>query len=177
VQKIPLSGIHGRGKYALVDDDVYYKIRHLEWVLRMEGGQPRTVAAWTDVNGKRTYLKLHRYVMDCYDAKVFVDHRDGNVLDNRRHNLRLATRQQNNQNRAAHKGAKSPYKGVVWDNPKRKWRAQINLEGRRKFLGYFESEGDAAHNYDWWAIQVHGEFAKLNFPAYNYATFTPKVNR
>lgn len=175
MMQFKLHGRNARGLFALVDDDIYHKYKHLNWTLRTLRGDMRSVVAWMDVNGKNKIVKLHRLAAGHIRRGMRVDHINGNVLDNRRLNLRICTETENNRNRAAHKGSVSKHKGVVWDKPKLKWRAQISLDGKRKFLGYFESEDDAARNYDWWAMRVHREFARLNFPGEDYSNFTPKV--
>jgi hypothetical protein len=90
-----------------------------------------------------------------------VDHINGNGLDNRRCNLRPATRSQNNMNRAKRRGV-SKFKGV---SPKRgKWRAYLKTGKKQHNLGVFESEYDAARAYDVKAKEMFGEFARVNFP-------------
>lgn len=56
----------------------------------------------------------------------------------------------------------SIYKGVIWDEQRGKWRSRIEINGKRKHLGYFESEVDAADAYDKAAVELFGSFAKLN---------------
>ncbi len=103
-------------------------------------------------------------ILDC------IDHRDGNGLNNQRHNLRPATTAQNSRNRGRCRNNTSGYKGVTWYKPQRKWLASISIDGRRKHLGYFASKLDAALAYDAAAREYHGDFARLNFPAIHDAT-------
>ena len=92
-----------------------------------------------------------------------VDHINNNGLDNRRCNLRLATRQQQNMNRKKLKGCSSRYKGVYWAKNRKKWCVRIEFNAKVMFLGYFESEIKAGKAYDEAAIKYFGEFARLNF--------------
>jgi hypothetical protein len=70
-------------------------------------------------------------------------------------------------NRKGRRGTSSKYKGVSWYKAKKCWRAMIQVEGRCKFLGYFESEEEAARVYDKAARRYHGEFAYQNFDDVN----------
>ena len=86
-------------------------------------------------------------------------------MDNRRVNLRAATRAQNVRNRKKYtKSGSSKYKGVSWKKDNGKWSARIGLNNKSIFLGNFEKELDAAKAYDKAAKKYHGEFACLNFP-------------
>jgi hypothetical protein len=104
----------------------------------------------------------------------FVDHADGDGLNNQRYNLRPADHTLNNANRrpaTTHSGkAKSSrYKGVHWFKPgpgkgRARWHAQIRIGGRDRSLGYFYDEEAAARAYDAAARAEWGEFAHPNFP-------------
>lgn len=89
----------------------------------------------------------------------FVDHIDGNGLNNRRSNLRLATKSQNMMNQGARKDNTSGYKGVRWDKERKKWLAQIRINGVNKHLGRFSSKEEAYHAYCEAAKHYHGDFA------------------
>lgn len=104
---------------------------------------------------------LHRLLLP--DAE-FVDHINGNGLDNRRSNLRLCTRSENARNSRKPSNNSSGYKGVSWHKRTKKWRADIRNENRQRSLGSFDNALDAAHAYDRAARVMHGEFARLNFP-------------
>ena len=96
-----------------------------------------------------------------------VDHKDGDKTNNIPTNLREATRQQNNHNSGS-RGGSSQYCGVVWHKGGRKWMAYCNdAAGKRKHLGMFADEADAARAYDAAAAAWHGDFARLNFPPDN----------
>lgn len=108
-------------------------------------------------------LLLHREVMQVYGTSL-VDHIDGNGLDNRRSNLRIATNQQNGANSQKwRKQTSSQYKGVSWDHSRGLWRADIMFNRKHVYLGRYSSESEAAQAYDNRAIDLFGEFARLNF--------------
>lgn len=113
----------------------------------------------TSVNGKSVYL--HQMIMN--EISTEVDHKNGNPLDNRRSNLRIANHCENNQNKGLRADNTTGYKGVCYDNKSRKFVAYINAYGKRTYLGYFEDKKMAAKAYDNAAIKLHGEYARPNF--------------
>jgi hypothetical protein len=107
---------------------------------------------------------MHREIMN--EPKGFmVDHKNNGSLDNRRANLRVATRSQNNQNVPKRKNTSSRFIGVCFNKEHKKWCAYISYEGKSIWLGYFGDEIDAAKTYDRAAMKYYGEFARLNFPS------------
>lgn len=115
----------------------------------------------TSKNNKKPFL--HRLIMGIAPdaSRPFVDHINGNKLDNRRENLRWASRSENNRN-SKNKGDR-PFKGVV-HNRGLYWVAQIRLDGKNTHIGTFDSEIEAAKAYDAAAKKHFGDFARLNFP-------------
>lgn len=115
------------------------------------------------------YCYVHRLIWFLITTKevpedLFIDHIDGNRLNNDIDNLRLATALENQYNKARQKNGTSNYKGVWFDAKKDFWKASIRLEGKRYYIGQFNSELEAALAYDAIALEVQGEFAKLNIP-------------
>ncbi len=110
----------------------------------------------------RTY-KLHRMILGVVAPKTDVDHVNGDVFDNRRANLRMCTRTENQHNRRKQRGAKQHFIGV---SPTKcgHWQANIRHKGVLYTLGTFEDELTAAHARDLAVINSRGEFALLNFP-------------
>jgi hypothetical protein len=139
----------GKGIFATVDDDDYEWLNKSKWYLS-KGKYAHS----------RTHGYMHRLIMNAPRGKQ-VDHINGNGLDNRRANLRLCTNAQNHRNRQPI-GGSSEYKGVYWDKTANKWNAGIWL-GKRKNLGYFVNEKDAALTYDEAARKFFGAFARTNF--------------
>lgn len=121
----------------------------------------QTVYAQATLCQARIYL--HRMI-DPFAQEI--DHINGWGLDNRRQNLRAASRTENSRNTRPKrtKDRSSRFKGVHWNKKDRRWVAQIaNREGKTLHLGHFKSEEDAARIYDLAAREYHGEFAFLNF--------------
>lgn len=91
-----------------------------------------------------------------------VDHINGDILDNRWENLRIATHSQNMKNRGAPSNNTSGYKGVSFHRKKGKWRAAIHSEGKKYHLGYFNSAELASQAYEEAAKIHHGNFARIS---------------
>lgn len=108
------------------------------------------------------YQKIGRYVLCLEDPKLEPDHKNRNVYDNQRTNLRVATRSQNGANRGLFISNKSGVKGIYWHASRNKWRAQITVNSIGKYLGLFEHKIDAAKAYNKAAKAAFGEFAVLN---------------
>ncbi len=113
-------------------------------------------------------IQMHRLILGLPplgpDCLLDVDHRDGDGLNNRRRNLRVASRRQNNCNKdkpsCAGRGG-SQYKGVCFrKNRKNGWIAYI----AGVHVGCFSTEEQAARAYDTEAIRLYGEFARINLP-------------
>ena len=114
------------------------------------------------VSGKSKAIYMHRAILDAAGS-VEVDHRDGDTLNNRRSNLRLATHQENRSNGKRYTCNTSGYKGVYWKPLMKKWQAAINIYGKAVYLGTSNNKDDTARMYDFAAIALHGEFARTNF--------------
>lgn len=106
-------------------------------------------------------VRLHRFLLNAAPG-VLVDHVNGNTLDNRRCNLRVATKAQNAANSNPKTGNR--FKGVTWQANSRKYFASIGFSGRTIYIGRFDLAEDAARAYDRKARELFGEFARPNFP-------------
>jgi hypothetical protein len=150
VRKLPIS----RGLEVLLDEADFVNLSRYRWSALMRGGVPYA-ARW--VGGK--VLTMHRVILEA-PVGIQVDHINNDSLDNRRENLRLCTQAENLRNRRSRVGA-SRFKGV--SPAGMKWRADIRLNGRAKYIGTFPTEEEAARAYDAKASEIYGEFASLNF--------------
>lgn len=158
---IPLT----QGKVAIVDDADYEWLNQWKWcTVKRESGRCYA-ARMVRVGLKRKTLLMHRLIL----GLDFGDEREGDhinvvgTLDNRRSNLRIATKSQNMCNRGKTKENTSGFKGVSWDMNAKKWHAQIKVNGERISLGLFVNPVSAARAYDIAALELHGEFARTNF--------------
>lgn len=103
-------------------------------------------------SGRREYF--HRVV--CPEGEV-TDHRNGDTLDDRRENLRPATRAENARNCRPRRDGSVPYRGVRRSGAR--YRADIAAGGVRRFLGTFPTAELAAAAYAGAAAELHGEFS------------------
>lgn len=151
MKTIPMNGSKGAGLFAIVDNADYERVGAFSWHLSSNG----YVKGYA--GGRKTVL-LHRYLLDPGDSHV--DHRNGNRLDNRRQNLRLASRAENNRNAKQRSHSQWPFKGVRHNGSS--WVACIRVNNQRHYLGAFPTAEEAAAAYDRAAHQMHGAFARPN---------------
>ena len=114
-----------------------------------------------------TVCRAHRIAWFLYYGswpKDLLDHINGIKDDNKIKNLREATKNQNEMNKKKRSDCSSKYKGVCWSKEKQKWTSYIRINRRRKHLGVYASEEEAAGAYDKAARKLFGEYAFLNFP-------------
>ncbi len=159
MKKIKLRGIVGKGKFALVDDEDYNKFNKYSYHLSVYA----TRCILKRIGGKNKKIRLHREIMNAKDDQM-IDHINGNKLDNRKCNLRFCNPSQNNANRKKQSFNKIGLKGVSYttDNNSNKYRARIGYRGKDVWIGTFDNSIDASNAYDKKAIELYGEFAKLN---------------
>lgn len=121
------------------------------------------MAAIRKPDGRQTSLLLHRLLTGAPKG-VRVDHRDGNGLNNRRSNLRLATGTQNCSNRAHAQNNTSGFKGVSSAKRGGKWKAYVSVNHNKIHLGYYTDRWAAAVAYNVAALGHFGDYAAINAP-------------
>lgn len=144
--------------FALVDDADYELLSKFNWCVRYsKSGKPYPQTTVHFGKSQRVFT-MHQMLVDY----PLADHKDRNGLNNQRGNLRSATCAQNAWNSGVRKNNKSGFKGVVFDKARKKWSAKINANGKRFYVGRFETKEDAATAYNIAAKKFHGEFAYQN---------------
>lgn len=175
--RIPLT----KDRYAILDE-IDSDLAELKWYVQYhETGngfyaQRQTRVA---VNKQRPQM-MHDVVLARKLGRPLLEHEESDhinhdTLDNRRSNLRVATREQNMQNRRKQSNNTSGYKGVSWHKTRSRWQARIAANNKNYFLGFFDNAEEAARAYDTAAQEFHGEFAVLNFPRPTDTTGQPLI--
>ena len=159
--KIPLT----QGQTALVDDEDLERLSQHKWYARRDRNTfyagrhtPRNPET-----GKRHMILMHREVIGAQLGEE-VDHVNGDGTDNRRANLRICNKAQNQMNRQKQCETSSKFKGVGWHKQHARWQARIMHKGQHIHLGYSLDEIEAAEAYDDKAREMFGQYARLNFP-------------
>jgi hypothetical protein len=154
----------GDERFAIVEPTDYYWLNNFHWCINVSRRNIYAVRLVLTDNWQLKKVRMHREIMNAPDG-LLVDHKNGETLDNRRANLRLATHSQNMCNKPkTNTTSTSQFRGVHSDKRKGRWVAKIQINRKRIWLGYFDNETDAARAYDEAAKKYHGEFARLNFP-------------
>jgi len=154
----------GQGEWTILDAEDYYRFSDFKWGIYASKGKRYVVCNIKIRSGRTRVARLHREIMNAPPG-LLVDHRNSVGLDNRRENLRLATRAQNSCNRRKTKSkTSSRFIGVCFHKRHQRWYADIRHNGKKIWLGSFASEIDAARAHDKAVLEYHGEFARLNFP-------------
>ena len=147
-----------QGRFALVDDEDFEWLSQWKW--SFSGGKKDSGYAVRNDNG--VIILMHREIKNPPPEKE-IDHKDTDKLNNQKYNLRECTKSQNNGNRPRYdKQRPGKYKGCFLKKDKKKWLSQITINKKSKFLGYFDNEIDAAIAYNVAALQIFGEFARVN---------------
>jgi len=160
--QIPLN--KGFATYISAEDA---DLAEIKWTYLSSGYAYRNIHRTRECLPAITVL-LHRLVLErairgrSLQRNEYTDHVNGNKLDNRRENLRLATPEQNAHNRGPQTNNTSGMKGVYWHKKAGKWAAYITINKRYQYLGLHTSLNEAAKAYNEAAIEFFGEFALLN---------------
>jgi len=143
----------GCSKYAAIDADMAH-LNDVQWHVNHQ------YAVRTD-NVNKSVIRMHRAIMGINDSNVFVDHINGDTLDNRRCNLRLCSPDENSRNQRKQEMKTSQFKGVSL-HKNGNWIAQIAVSKTKIYLGCFPTQEQAAHAYDVASKHYFGQFTSDN---------------
>lgn len=152
------------GQVALVDDADFEWLKTFEWWARWAKNTRSYYAISKEresPNVWRTVL-MHRLILGLkYKDGKICDHIDGNTLNNQRHNLRIATSQQNASNRKLPAHNISGFKGVCFRRDAGRYQARIRVDGKLISLGWSDNPSEAHALYCSAAREHFGEFANI----------------
>src|SRR6266508_3911655 len=154
---IPLT----QGKTTIIDFEDFDKVRGYKWCI-LAGTRTSYAKRAVCINGRTKTILMHREILGLTSLNQFVDHIDGNGLNNQRENLRIASKRENGWNQTHKmKACSSKFKGVCWHKTAKKWESYINVHRHKINLGLFNSENEAAEAYITAAKTYFGEFAHM----------------
>lgn len=130
-----------QNKQAIVDDEDFARVINWRWSHHHTGYV---------VRGK-PQISLHRFIMGAKKGQ-YVDHVNGDRLDNRKENLRFCTRKQNQWNTRS-------YDGIHWRGDREAWIVRMRVDGRMKYIGYFKEKKDAEEARRQASLKYHGRFS------------------
>lgn len=158
--KIPL----GDGLFALIDDDDAELAAAYKWRPWRSARNRRVYPVGKRfVDGQQEIVQMHRLILPSA-PDVQVDHINGDGLDNRRSNLRRCTQSENLWNQPAKANSKTGLRGVYYRDDIGKYHGSVTVNRKRHWTGWYLTAREAAMARDRLAVQLHGEFAYLNFP-------------
>lgn len=148
------------GHVVLLDDKDLPLVQDYKWYARPTNGN---IYAKARLGSGRSAPQgdMPRVIMNPKPGQ-FVDHINGNGLDNRRANLRICRQKDNARNCRRPVGA-SGYRGVRFRRDRGSWVAHLSIDNKEVYVGSYASADEAARARDEAALKHHGQFAVLNF--------------
>lgn len=123
------------GQQFLFDKEDYELIKDYYWRFNKQG--------YLFTKRDNIIIKFHRLIFGLKDKKIFVDHINHDITDNRKNNLRLSDCSKNQMNKVLLKTNSSGVTGVGYRKPYNTWRARITVGGKNIYLGDFQKIEDA----------------------------------
>ena len=142
------------GEKVLVDKEDFALLNSRKWHMDSQGYARSYVS-------RKKFMSMHRLVNDTQEGKI-TDHINQNKLDNRKCNLRTASRSLNTRNAPIRIDNTSGYKGVCKRG--NRWEVGIGHNKVHIHVGSYGTKIEAARAYDEASVKYHGKFGKLNFP-------------
>lgn len=161
--KYDLSGEYGIGYASNTNNPFYFDLEDYDLIKNFCWREEKKGYLRTSVitNGEEKQIILHRLIMNLSnEKKLFVDHINHNVYDNRKQNLRIVTNTQNIQNSKPNSKNKTGIPGVDFKKNCKKWMARITINGNRIHLGSFDTFEEA--------VQARIEVENKYFGEYSY---------
>lgn len=111
----------------------------------------RIVSLWKD--GKCSWFQVHKLIVITFleykelSYKIVIDHINNKKNDNRLENLQIISQRENASKDKDKNKTSSKYIGVYFIKKEKKWKVQIHINGKRKYLGRYKCEHDAGNAY------------------------------
>jgi hypothetical protein len=155
---IPLT----RGKSVIVDVEDYHYLNQWKWQCTKHGYAARSISFQKpDKSWSNKTVFMHRVIMQTPEG-LFTDHADENKLNNRKGNLRICTRSENQYNKLLRVDNKSGRKGINWIKKTSMWVVRVQANKKRQIFGYFKDLEEAKIAHSKAVRLLHGEFAKVD---------------
>lgn len=148
---------------AIIDDDDYDRIVALntDWYVKYEKEKPTAILSTKHLNDVE-HIYLHRFIMNCVrDNGYDVDHKNRNIFDNQKDNLRVVTFSQNMMNTGKRSDNTSGHKNICWDKRDKLWVIQAQKDGKHYLLGRCKIIEEAIKVRDVKIKEFFGEFTNL----------------
>ncbi len=142
-----------KGNAILIDRSDLEKVRDYRWYEDKDGYAFAVIRS----GGEPKRISMHRMLLDVQRG-MDVDHINRNPRDNRKCNLRLCTRSQNNMNSKARKTNKSGYKNICWDKQMNSWKVQIMRDYKVVYEKLFKKLEEAVRARNKALIFFHGAY-------------------
>jgi hypothetical protein len=152
---IPLT----QGQFAIVDKQDYDAISVFKWCAHWVPSSKCYRAMRRSADDVIVYMHRQILGLEKGDPRI-VDYINLDQLDNRKHNLRFATKASNAWNCGKRPQNTSGYKGVSWDKSRSQWVAQVKANNIQYSIGRFSTPEAAYFAYCEAVKGLHGEFAR-----------------
>jgi hypothetical protein len=157
--------ISTNGFKIIVDDEDYNRLMKYSWAVYKSPTSTMYYASTQSLKKKIGYaISMHRMVLGLEEQKNMniVDHINRNSLDNRKSNLRIVNKKENEMNSGVRKNNTSGYKGVNHRKDTKKYRAYIFINGKQKNVGNYKTAKEAAIAYNKEIVKFFPEYAYIN---------------
>ena len=150
-----------KGQFTIVDNEDFERLNQYKWFCSNRGYVCRNKKLGYGKFNRKTEW-MHRLIINTPE-NMYTDHINGNKLDNRKSNLRICIKSENNRNVNKRKNNTSGYKGVFFNKVWKTWFVKLTI-GKKYITGgkTYKNPKEAAIRYNKLAKKYYGEFASLN---------------
>lgn len=150
----------GNGRFVIVDDaDIPIIADRLWHATKKRHAWVAVSTSYDESTGKKASVYMHRLITGARSGE-YVDHKDGDGLNNCRHNLRRCSNGENARNKTRMNSRNtSGVHGVHWEKSCGKWRVRVCKDYNNRHIGVYDTIEDASAAYRAASLEIHGEFA------------------